>query len=487
MSGENETHNKKTSVSAELFDPGTIIAGRYKIQRLIGNGGMAAVYLAEDQQNGVLVAVKMLHREFASDKTYLERFIREVQYMDRVDHPNIVKTYDILTDGPSVFFTMEYVDGCSLDPLLDRSSFSVGEIMALVIGICEGLEVIHQHQIVHRDLKPGNVLLTQSGLVKITDFGVAREKEASRLTAKTQKVGSMCYMAPEIWLGKTPTAAVDFYSLGILMYELATGEIPFEDEYPGTVMAMHLDQVPRPPRELNPAIPAWLSDYILRLLAKSPKDRPQSAKEIADYIRKHLLGKELVLEQKSLAEKVHAISALVDSLALNTATNEMQSPSAKRLGEKPRRGRTYVFKLTATKILDEANLSGKPVRPRRKATVILPLPRRAAIVFEIEAPSRDFIYFGVFLASLQIFDGVLTSMGMSRFSLEAEGNPLLRELMLRYGPENALFAVKGIAICMVVFLTFLAKRQRWIKDMIAALSCLYLFAAIVPWVYFLYR
>lgn len=487
MSGENETHNKKTTVAAELFDPGTVLAGRYKIQRLIGNGGMAAVYLAQDQQNSFPVAVKVLHREFASDKTYLERFIREVQYMDRVDHPNIVKTHDILTDGPSVFFTMEYVDGCSLDPLLDRSSFSVGEIMALVIGICEGLEVIHRHHIVHRDLKPGNVLLTRSGLVKIADFGVAREKEASRLTAKTQKVGSMCYMAPEIWLGKTPTPAVDFYSLGILMYELATGEIPFEDEYPGTVMTMHLDQVPRPPRELNPAVPGWLSDYILRLLAKSPKDRPQSAKEIADYFRKHLLGKDLLLEQRSLAEKVQAISALADSLAEDLSRQEEHAPSARKLAEKPRRGRTYVFKLTATKILDEASLATKPVRPRRKATVILPLPKRAAIVFEIEAPSRDFIYFGVFLASLQVFDGVLTSMGMSRFSLDAEGNPLLRELMMHYGPESALFAVKGLAIIMVVFLTFLAKRQRWIKDMIAALSCLYLFAAILPWIYFLYR
>ena len=159
-------------------------------------------------------------------------------------------------------------------------------------------------------------------------------------------------------------------------------------------------------------------------------------------------------------------------------------PKAK-LNENPR-GKTYVFQLTATRLIDDASIYSAKEKARRKATVVIPLPRRAAMVVEIETPSRDFLFFGIFLASLQIFDGVLTSMGLDRFGMHAEGNPMMRHLMEYVGPHQALLTVKILAIIFVAVLTVLAKRLSWIKDLIGVLSCIYLFAAVIPWVYLLF-
>jgi hypothetical protein len=155
-----------------------------------------------------------------------------------------------------------------------------------------------------------------------------------------------------------------------------------------------------------------------------------------------------------------------------------------RLGSQGERGKTYVFRLRATQVYEEAALQEK-TRPRRKATVVIPLPRRSALVLEIEAPSRDVIAFGVFLASLQVADGVLTSVGVSTWGLHAEGNPVLRTLMHYVGPHNAIVIAKCFAIVAVVFLTNVARKKKLFRDLIGAMTCLYLFAAIIPWVYFL--
>ena len=456
------------TISTEILDPGTVLGNRYKIIRPIGAGGMATVYLASDlDHDGDEVALKHLHKEFARDKMHLERFIREVQLMNTVEHPNVVKTYDICIDGGYVFFTMEYVHGKSLEQLMGERSFSPVEIGEIVLGVCEALKEIHAHHIVHRDLKPGNILITDDGQIKITDFGVAREK-SSRLTSKTQKVGSICYIAPEIWLGKKPTPAADFYGLGVVLYELATGEIPFEHEFPGTVMQMHLEEAPTPPKELNSRVPDWLNDLTMRLLEKSPRKRPKSTEDIMDFV---------------------VTNAFESPRWTQSQLNRSVQPLVETGEEKEKRpaklNRTYVLSMTATKVLDEATLESHADKPRRKATVCIPLPKRAAVVFEIETPSRDFIYFGIFLASLQIFDGVLTRMGMQRFSTDAEGNFFLRRMMEAYGVDATLITAKLSAIIVVAVLTVIAKRMTWIKDVIAVLSIVYLVAAIFPWVYIL--
>lgn len=454
-------------IATEPLDVGTELAGRYRIVRPLGSGGMASVYLARDSlHDEALVALKVLHREFGQDKKYVARFIREAKLMHQVEHPNVVKTFDVGRDGNTIFFTMEYVEGQPLDELMDERRLSFDEIADLTVEIARGLAAIHALNIVHRDLKPGNVLITTKGEVKIVDFGVARE-EGSRLTQKNQKVGSVFYIAPEIWLGGRPTPAVDLYSLGVVLYELATGSLPFDEPYPGKIMHMHLDEDAVPPCERNPDVPEWLSTLILRLLEKSPRKRPHSAAEVIETALPFSSA------ATAAAPSPSRIQATVSSAVMRSVDG----------GAPSRRGKTYILQLRATRLLSGSEALEEKPRTQRKVTI--PLPRRAALVFEIESPSRDVIFLGVFLASLQIFDGVLTSMGVSKWGLRAEANPVLRELMGAIGPESTLLVVKGTAVFVVLVLTILAKRLYWMKDVIAILSCLYLFAAIIPWLFLL--
>jgi tRNA A-37 threonylcarbamoyl transferase component Bud32 len=466
-------------VIRDSLDPDTVLAGRYKIERMIGSGGMASVYLASDLHlENKKIALKVLHSQFAEDKSYVKRFLREVQLMNKVSHKNVVKTFDIGTDKGSIFFTMEYVPADSLEKLIDTCAFTERQIAQLTIEICKGLRAIHEIGIIHRDLKPANILVLKDGSIKITDFGVARERY-SRLTSKTQKVGSVCYMAPEIWLGKKLTAAIDFYSLGVVLYELTTGDVPFEHEWPGELMRMHLEEAVVPPIEVNKNVPSWLNELILRLLSKTPKGRPKSAEEISVYVKLYgPLGTDGKGDRPLLDDrKPFGDVQLSEEEGFNI-------PKAKQI-DAPR-GKTYVLELTATRLIDEAGLAMKEQSKKRKATVVIRLPRRAAVVVEIEAPSRDFIFLGVFLASLQVFDGMLTSMGLTRFGTHAEGNPMMRFLIEHIGAHQALVTVKVMAVVLVAFLTVLAKRAKWIKDLIGVLSCIYLFAAVLPWIYLLF-
>lgn len=454
------------SITTDPLEPGADLAGRYRIVKLIGNGGMASVYLARDAlHDEAPVALKVLHREFGQDRKYVERFIREVKLMHQVEHVNVVKTFDFGRDESNIYFTMEYIEGQSLDELMEERELTPSEIADLTVEIARGLQAIHKLQILHRDLKPANVLINTLGQVKIVDFGVARE-EGSRLTHKNQKVGSVYYIAPEVWLGRPPTAAVDLYSLGVVLYELATGVLPFDESFPGRIMQMHLDEDPIPPRERNPECPVWLEDIILRLLEKSPKKRPRSADEVAEYMMPY------TSQYAASTSGPSRIQAAVSSSMLRTANQVSGS----------RRGKTYILQLRATRLINTEERKEGNGTPR-KTTVSIPLPHRAAVLFEIEHPSRDVIFLGLFLASLQIFDGVLTSRGIARWGTRAEANPFLRWLMHELGPENSILVVKGIAVLVVLILTMLARRMYWMKDVIAILSCLYLFAAILPWLF----
>lgn len=476
--------NEKNSLSTELLAVGTVIANRYEVKQLVGCGGMAAVYLVADRlHNGQELAIKVLHKQFADDKIYVKRFVREVQLMSKVDDRNIVKTYDIGVDDGLIYFTMEYVPAQSLESLIDNYSLTSTQIARLAIEICRGLQAVHRKGIIHRDLKPANILVLNNGTVKITDFGVAREKY-SRLTTKTQKVGSICYMAPEIWLGKKLTPSIDFYSLGVVLYELATGDVPFDHDWIGELMRMHLEDKPEPPVKKNPKVPGWLNQLILRLLEKSPRERFKTAEEIMVYVKLYALDPDLLASMDEQAKSELLVSDR-NSLDWSAAPLKAEQLSKIQRVEQTRR-KTYVLELTGTRLIDEAGLQMRDKKKRRKATVVIPLPRRAAVVIEIEPPSRDFIFLGVFLASLQVFDAIFTSMGLNHFGTNAEGNPFLRLLMEQLGPQKALLMVKFVAILIVIMLTVLAKKMKWVKDLISLLSCIYLFAAILPWMYLLY-
>jgi len=268
----------------EYLPAGLLVGGRYEILKLLGSGGMGAVYLVRDNVlGGEQLAMKVLHRQFAFDKKYTQRFLREVQLMRRVNHLNVVRTYDVGADNDIVYFTMELVPGRSLLQVIEQLSLSKSQLVSLIVQLCEGLAAIHSAGIIHRDLKPENVIILDDGTVKITDFGVARPEE-SQLTAHNEVIGSSAYIAPEVWLGQPLTTSVDLYALGVILYEIATGVQPFEASAPAAIMRLHLDSHPTPPRQMNNSIPPWLNKLTLSLLEKSPLNRPKSALDIVKQL-----------------------------------------------------------------------------------------------------------------------------------------------------------------------------------------------------------
>ena len=267
---------------------GDVISGRYVVEKCLGAGGMGAVYLAKDKVlEGNLVALKVLHSELTRDTDQAKRFLREVQLMHKVNHPNVVRTYDVGKEDDIIYFTMEYLPGASLDRLIVKDKqVPIETIVHIAEQVSKALQAIHSSEIIHRDLKPANILILEGNQVKLTDFGVARPK-GSDLTQHNEIIGSVEYMAPEVWLGKGMTPAIDFYSLGIIMYQLATGTVPFVSDEPATLMFMHVKKPPVPPKQHRPDMPNWLNNLILKLLSKSPKERPQTGDEIVKYFDNH--------------------------------------------------------------------------------------------------------------------------------------------------------------------------------------------------------
>lgn len=273
----------QSSPNYATLEPGFVVANRYVVQSALGSGSMGSVYRALDQEiNGTHVAIKILHRKFASKK-HLKRFMKEARLMHQISHENVVRTYAFGTDGDLVFYTMEYLEGRSLAELIDSREISIDEVADLAIQICRGLEAIHMSGVIHRDLKPSNILVTSDRQVKIMDFGIARSED-SNITAHGEILGSAGYMAPEIWLGQSHTPSVDIYALGIILYEVACGEIPFNSSSPASLMRHHLDTEPIPPKEKNSEVPSWLSDLILSLLRKAPEERPKSVRHVINSI-----------------------------------------------------------------------------------------------------------------------------------------------------------------------------------------------------------
>ena len=471
------SHNLVT----HMLEAGYTLAKRYSIMGRIGYGGMANVYLAYDLERQEEVAVKVLHRQFAEDKNYVARFLREAKLMTAIESTQVVRAFDLGTDGHSVYLAMEYVKGCALDKLLDSHRFQPLEIAYIMSEICKGLEAVHAQRVIYRDLKPANVLISIHGEVKLTDFGVARE-EGSKLTASSQKLGSICYIAPEVWLGKKLSSAVDLYSLGIVAYELCTAEVPFESPYPGTIMQQHLSDEVMAPSKRNPKISGWLNHLTVRLLAKSPKSRPTALDVVAECKKNALSNAdvgEIARSIGTLAEKLVRIEGAHGEWPKVSVREDEVEESAQ--GTSSRRAMTYILRMTATQIIDEKEILSSESESRRAVSITIPLPKHAAVIIEIEPPSRDFIFLGIFLVSLQIFDGILTAEGVHRMSIDAEGNHFLKYLMYNYGVNNTLLFSKGIAIALVLVVTYLARRLHWIKNLIAFMSVVYLCFAIIPW------
>jgi serine/threonine protein kinase len=261
--------------------PGNLFAERYQIQALLGKGGMGEVYLALDSLlDNTKVALKVLSADLANDKTYSQRFLREIQLTRQITHQNVARTYEAGRSGSLTYFVMEYINGVELQDLMGRGSMSIPHVVSILEQICDGLAAIHEAGVVHRDLKPANIMLSPEGLLKITDFGIARS-EASSLTAQFNEVlGSAPYMAPEIWSGDEVTPRSDLYALGVLAYEMVGGKLPFLGPSPHEFMYQHLQEAPAPLRTHVATVPQWFEDLIVSLLAKNPQYRIASTDEV---------------------------------------------------------------------------------------------------------------------------------------------------------------------------------------------------------------
>jgi eukaryotic-like serine/threonine-protein kinase len=266
------------AVSDSLID--TLFDGRYRIQRKLGSGGMADVYLAEDQELGRRVAIKILNGRHANDDQFIERFRREAKNAAALNHPNIVSIYDRGNAEDTYYIAMEYLDGKTLKELIiGRGAAPVNVAIEYARQILSALRFAHRHGIVHRDIKPHNVLVDGEGRVKVTDFGIARAG-TSQMTETGSIVGTAQYLSPEQAKGGEVDQRSDLYSLGVVLYELLTGKTPFEGDTPVEIAMKHLSNAPKPPSKLRPDIPEELDMVILRALAKNPDDRYQSADEM---------------------------------------------------------------------------------------------------------------------------------------------------------------------------------------------------------------
>ena len=264
-----------------MLSNGQIIGGRYEIVKSIGEGGMANVYLANDKILDRKVAIKVLRGDLANDEKFIRRFQREAQSVANLSHPNIVEVYDVEEEEGQHYIVMEYIDGKTLKQLLQkRGSLTLSEVIDIMLQLTDGLAHAHDAYIIHRDIKPQNIMIQDDGLVKITDFGIAMALNATQLTQTNSVMGSVHYLPPEQANGKSSTIKSDIYSLGILMYELITGSVPFKGDNAVEIALKHLKEKIPSIRRQNPTIPQSVENIVLRATAKNPKNRYDSVKDM---------------------------------------------------------------------------------------------------------------------------------------------------------------------------------------------------------------
>jgi len=266
---------------------GRVFDDRYEVVRKLGSGGFADVFLANDRLLGRQVALKVLSSRYAHDEQFVERFRREASSAAGLNHPNIVQIYDRGEAEGTYYIAMEYLEGRSLKEIIVKyAPLSPELLVSISVQIVEALRFAHRRDVIHRDIKPQNIIIDSEGRVKVTDFGIARAGSASTMTEAGSILGTAHYFSPEQAQGQPVEAASDLYSLGVVMYEMATGGLPFDGENPVSIAMKHVHDLPPTPRSINPLIPENLEAVILRALGKRPVDRYLTAQAMLDDLRR---------------------------------------------------------------------------------------------------------------------------------------------------------------------------------------------------------
>ena len=338
-----------------------LVDNRYRILKPLGGGGMAKVYLAHDEVLDRDVALKILRGQYAEDEEFVERFKREAQNAARLSHPNMVAVYDRgKTEDGSYYIAMEYVPGGTLkDRISPAGSLEAREAVAVAAQIAEALRAAHECGIVHRDVKPQNVLMAEGGDAKVGDFGIARAAAATTISGTSLILGTANYMSPEQAMGKTVTPRSDLYSLGVVLYEMITGRVPFQADNPVALAMKHVNEIPRSPAEVNPQVPQEIAALTMKLLAKNPEERYGDAAELLDDLERVRSGIPPVVAGMKETEKITAPLPL--DLEERTQRTKVEPAATAPIAAPKRGGRRWgkLFPaLLATLLLGLALLGG---------------------------------------------------------------------------------------------------------------------------------
>ena len=299
-----------------MLELGTMLSGRYEVLKRVGSGGMADVYMAKDHKLNRNVAVKVLKSEYVEDEKFLKKFETEAQAVARLSHPNIVNIYDVGIEDGINYIVMELAEGITLKEYIRKKGYlSPKETVEISTQIASAISHAHKNHIIHRDIKPQNILVSDTGIIKVTDFGIAKATSSNTVTSTATAMGSVHYISPEQAKGRFCDEKSDIYSLGITMYEMVTGPVPFDHENGVTIALMHLQNEITPPSQIRDGIPDSLEKIILKCTMKKPEERYQTADDLIADLR-------LVFEDTS-GGYVGVVPAIDDSPTIMIDQNEL--------------------------------------------------------------------------------------------------------------------------------------------------------------------
>ena len=319
---------------------GKKLEGRYEITELIGVGGMADVYKATDIIDNKEVAVKILKKEFAENEEFLRRFRNESKAIALLSHPNIVKVYDVNFSDRLQYIIMEYIDGITLKEYIDAEQvLTWKDSVHFIIQVLRALQHAHDRGIVHRDIKPQNIMLFTDGTIKVMDFGIAKFAREDNGTQSDQAIGTVHYISPEQARGDDTDEKSDIYSVGVMLYEMLTGQKPFDTDNPISIAVMHMQNTPKRPRAINPDIPEGLEEIILRAMEKDPENRYQTAADMIRDIEAFKANNSLTFGSRWLPAARQLLSVPVRPIRkkTSTTTTSMMTTSMRMTRRKKRK------------------------------------------------------------------------------------------------------------------------------------------------------